>query len=67
MDFLPQLFRKELGVFDFISPAGSHSYVSCLMSILPEFKHILCQAPVVGRRGAEGEGEGLSCELGTLV
>lgn len=48
--FLPQLLREKLGVFDFVPPSGSHC-VSCLMSTLPEFKHIWCRDPVAGRRG----------------
>lgn len=65
MVFLPQLFRKKLGVFDFVSSSGPHCYVSCLMSMLPEFKtHSVPRSCCWIERG-EGKGQGY--ELETLV
>lgn len=63
MGFLPQLFRKKLGVFDFISPTGSHYYVSCLMSTLPGFKTYSVPSSCSWKRKGEGRFRAMSWRL----
>lgn len=54
--FLPWLFREKLAVFDFVSPAGSHCYMSYLMSTLLRIQNTFCaKLRLLGREVGRGK------------